>query len=67
MRLNVGKNLNPPIELYDLEKDPGEQKDIAAQHPDIIRKIMQYMQEAHQPVKDWPLLVNENPKPSSNP
>lgn len=59
VRLNVSKDQNPPIELYDLEKDPGEQKNIAAQHPDIVRKIAQYMQEAHQPNKDWPLLATE--------
>ena len=63
VRLNVGKNANPPIELYDLEKDPGEQKDMAAQHPDIVRQIKQFMQEAHQPNKDWPLLANEVAKP----
>jgi len=59
VRLNVGKDQNPPIELYDLEKDPDEQKDIAALHPDIVRQIKQYMLEAHQPNKDWPLLAKE--------
>jgi arylsulfatase len=26
-------------ELYDIKKDPGEQSDIAAEHPDVVRRI----------------------------
>ena len=63
VRLNVSKDPDPPVELYDLEKDPAEKHNIAAEHAIIVRQIKQYMQEAHQPNKDWPLLLNENPKP----
>jgi len=59
VRLNVSKDPNAPIELYDLEKDPGEKHNIAAEHAIIVRQIKQYMQEAHQPNKDWPLLATE--------
>ena len=34
------------IELYDLENDIGEMKDVAAQHPDIVEKIVNLMQSA---------------------
>jgi len=59
VRLNVSKDPNAPIELYDLEKDPGEKHNIAPEHAIIVRQIKQYMQEAHQPNKDWPLLATE--------
>jgi arylsulfatase A-like enzyme len=59
VRLNVNVVADPPIELYDLEKDPHEENDLAAQYPDIVRQIKQYMQQAHQSNKDWPLLANE--------
>lgn len=42
--LNPGSRLqNPPApttELYDLAKDPGETTDVAAQHPDIVQKLL---------------------------
>ncbi len=59
VKLNVGKDSNSPLELYDLKTDPGEQKNVAAKHPDIVKKIEQMMKEAHVTDKDWPLLVNE--------
>ncbi|GGA95380.1 arylsulfatase [Puia dinghuensis] len=59
VRLGVNTIADPPIELYDLEKDPGEQQDVAAQHPDIVRQIKADMQQAHQYNKDWPLLATE--------
>jgi arylsulfatase A-like enzyme len=62
IRLNVGKDADAPIELYDLSEDPGEQHDVAARYPDIVRQIKLYMGKAHQPNKDWPLLANEMPK-----
>ncbi|GAA4305478.1 arylsulfatase [Compostibacter hankyongensis] len=36
---NVYKDKQAAIALYDLEKDPGEQHDAAAEHPDIISRI----------------------------
>ncbi len=35
------------LELYDVSKDLGERNDVAAEHPDIVKKITQIMQEAH--------------------
>ena len=39
IRLKVAKDPNAPIRLYDLAKDIGETKDIAAQHPEVIKRI----------------------------
>ena len=59
IRLSVNKDANVPIELYDLDKDPGEEKNVAAQHPDVIKKIKQFFEQAHVSNPDWPLLPNE--------
>ena len=38
------------LQLFDLEKDIGETKNIAAQHPDIVKRMEEIMIEAHQPL-----------------
>ena len=38
-----------PLELYDLEADPTEQHDLAAAHPDIVKKIEAIMVAQHTP------------------
>ena len=47
IRLNVLKDKNAVIELYDLSSDPQEKHDIALKHPDIVKKIALFMNEAH--------------------
>ncbi|QEH43424.1 arylsulfatase [Chitinophaga sp. XS-30] len=47
VRLQLKNDPDKPLELYDLQEDPGEQQDIAARHPDIVKKMEQYMQQAH--------------------
>ena len=59
IRLQVNTVVDPPVELYDLSKDPGEQENVAAQHPDIVRHIRAIMTEAHRSNKDWPLTADE--------
>jgi arylsulfatase A len=43
------------IELYDLETDPREQHDLAAQQPDVIQQAQKLMKEARTPSVVWPL------------
>ncbi len=45
--LNIKKEGEGKMMLFDLEKDPREQYDIASQHPDIIKKMRKKMKEAH--------------------
>jgi arylsulfatase A-like enzyme len=47
IRLNVRKNKDAPIELYDLSKDIGEEKNLADKHPDLVRKMAQAMTDSH--------------------
>ncbi len=54
VRLNVGKNPDGPIELYNLKTDIDEQNNIASKHPEIVAKIGRIMKETRTPSKDWP-------------
>ena len=46
----IKKNLfkgSTPLALYDLSTDPKEQNDLAAQYPEIVQKIENFMDQAH--------------------
>ncbi|WP_338870660.1 arylsulfatase [Spirosoma sp. SC4-14] len=47
VRLQVDKDPNGPIELYDLSKDLSERHNVAAQYPDKARQLGQLMNKAH--------------------
>jgi len=55
VRLNVARNPDGPIELYNLKEDIGEKNNIAAENPDIVAKMAEYMKSARTPSKDWPM------------
>lgn len=46
VRLGVLKNVDAPIELYDLKKDVGETNNIAEDHPDVVKKMADIMKKA---------------------
>jgi arylsulfatase A-like enzyme len=50
VRLKAGS----PLEVYDLEADPGEQRDVAAANPDVVAKIEEYLKTARTPSDRWP-------------
>jgi hypothetical protein len=43
------------IELYDLEKDPGEKDNLADSRPELVKKAGDYMASERTPHPDWPL------------
>ncbi|MDX1637180.1 MAG: arylsulfatase [Balneolaceae bacterium] len=47
LRSNIQNNPAAPVQLYNLEKDLGENTDVAAQHPDIVEQIQKIFREAH--------------------
>ena len=52
-RRRRGEKSEPPckLELYNLEEDLGEQRDVAAQHPEMVEMITKIMREAHTPLR----------------
>jgi arylsulfatase A-like enzyme len=47
--------LSAPIQLYDLRTDLAEAGDVAADHPDVVARITEYLKTARSESKDWPL------------
>jgi arylsulfatase A-like enzyme len=41
------------VRLYDLSKDLGEERDVAADHPDIVARLTASMQDAYRPNENW--------------
>lgn len=61
IRLQVDKDPNGPVELYDLSTDPGETNNIAAQHPDVVKAIEQIISNQHVPSALFPFAAEESP------
>lgn len=47
VQLNVSKDLNAPIEIYDLSADPGEEKNLAAEKPELVARAKEIFADAH--------------------
>lgn len=53
LRLNVNKNPDGPVKLYDLVTDLGENNNIAERHPEIVDKAQRIMAQAHTKSAQW--------------
>lgn len=47
VRLDILKNPDAPIELYDLSKDIGEENNVANLHPDIVAQMAAILKKEH--------------------
>jgi arylsulfatase A-like enzyme len=47
VRLDTLKKQEQPMQLFDLESDPGEENDIAAQHPEQVERMAKWMRASH--------------------
>jgi arylsulfatase A-like enzyme len=43
------------LELYNLQTDPGEQRDVAAAHPEVVSRIEDYLLTARTESPLWPV------------
>lgn len=59
VKLNVSTVADPSLELYDLDKDPAEKNNLAAQHPGVVKQLEDIIQREHVADKNWLLLVKE--------
>ncbi|MBO0721156.1 MAG: N-acetylgalactosamine-6-sulfatase, partial [Blastocatellia bacterium] len=44
-----------PLELFDLKNDLGEQKNVAEMHPEIVKRIEDYLKNARTDSPQWPI------------
>ena len=51
----VRLGINKPLELYDLKTDIGETNNVAAQHPDLVKRLVKTITDARTETKHWPL------------
>ncbi len=57
---NVGRDGMPgkyvrkelPLSLFDLDKDPAESTNLAEQHPEVVKKLMDYVERAREDLGD---------------
>ena len=49
------------VELYDLRRDPGETRDIAAARPDLVERIRRIMEQGRTPSDLFPLPAIDQP------
>ncbi|MBX3178675.1 MAG: hypothetical protein KF886_15050 [Candidatus Hydrogenedentes bacterium] len=54
LRLDIRKNGKLETELYNLAEDPGETRNRAAEHPDIVARLEGLMREARTPSEPFP-------------
>jgi arylsulfatase A len=47
IRFNVHTDPHSPIQLFDLVKDISEDHDVAAEHPDVVKRINEIMNKEH--------------------
>ena len=45
------------IELYNLRDDPSETTDVADQHPEVLKRLVEAMNQAHTPPRDYPQTI----------
>ncbi len=54
VRLNAARDPNGLVELYNLKDDPGEEHNVADQHPEIVGQIVEIMKVARTSSERWP-------------
>ncbi|MBZ0213277.1 MAG: arylsulfatase [Nitrospirae bacterium] len=52
------------MEVYDLETDPGETRNLAPDRPDLVKELAARMARAHRPNRDFPLAAVDPPQGS---
>jgi arylsulfatase A-like enzyme len=62
IRLDVFKNPDAPMELYNVKEDLGEMKNVAKKHPDVVARLAKKIDAAHTSSTVFPLTAAERKK-----
>jgi arylsulfatase A-like enzyme len=62
VRQNMSKE-NLQVELYNIENDIGETKNVADEHPDVVAELTAMMESVRTPSKDFPLIPLDPKQP----
>ena len=49
------KRRDAAVEIYDLENDPGEEKDLAAERADMVKRAKELFESERTESEDWPM------------
>lgn len=53
VQLGLNKQDNPPIAIYDLSSDLGEETDLSSARPELVKRAQEIFKEAHTPSPNW--------------
>jgi len=64
IRVNVSQNGNAPWMLYDLEKDPKEQVNVASRYPAVLQVLDDIVKREHQNahIREWEFINSKMPE-----
>lgn len=60
VKLNIDKAPQGETELYDLSTDAGETNNIASSNPEVVKKMEEFMKQAHKPSEVFPFTTDHN-------
>ena len=59
LRTGLADDPDAPLELYDLSNDVGEEHNVASEHPDLVKKMLKIMLDAHREDANWPFFARQ--------
>ncbi len=61
VRQDLTGSPSAPVELYDVGADPGETRDLASGHPDVVAELSAFMARERRPSKEFPFPALDGP------